>query len=400
MGPSLKCFRSFGGDERGTVAIIFALCVTMLFFVIGVAVDSARAWKTQSILQEALDATALATARAMRLEGLDDAGLKVRADSYFKAAFKGRTAGEAPVKNLNLTIDRTTTTATISADVVLPTYLAALMNVKTFDITQNSSARFDAKDIELSMTLDVSGSMAGSKLSDLKAAAGDLAEIILDQNNNGANHRIGLAPYSTAVNAGTYAEIATGINAGNSCVTERPDSNARKDANPNASKFGKKTNTCPQSHILPLTDDKGLITSHLNSMIASGMTAGHLGIACGWYILSPDWSSFWPSTSAPSPYRDDNTMKAAIIMTDGLFNVAYESQNGDSIAQAKVLCDGMKAQDIKIFTVGFQAPPSVLPVLKYCASSPNEFYEAQDGEALRSSFKQIADQLTSLRLTN
>jgi uncharacterized membrane protein len=67
----IKFFRTFGSDERGTVAIIFALCITMLLFVTGVAVDSARAWKTQSILHEALDATALATAGAMRMESLE-----------------------------------------------------------------------------------------------------------------------------------------------------------------------------------------------------------------------------------------------------------------------------------------------------------------------------------------
>ncbi len=400
MRISAKHIRSFSSDERGTTAIVFALCLTMLFFVIGVAIDSARAWKTQSVLQEALDSAALATARAMRLEGLNDAELKERADSFFQSAYTSRTGGKAPVQNLTLTIDRSTTTATLSADVMLPAYLAALMNVKKFDISEVSIARFDAKNVELSMTLDVSGSMAGSKLSDLKAAASDLTEIILDQNNNGAHHRIGLAPYSTSVNAGPYAAISTGVSTGLPCVTERPASNGLKDANPNAGIFGKKANFCPQSAILPLTDDKGVITSHLNGMVANGMTAGHLGIAWGWYIISPDWASIWPSSSTPVAYRDEQTMKAAIIMTDGMFNAAYEPQNGDSIAQAKVLCDGMKAQDIKIFTVGFQAPASVLPLLQYCASSPNEFYDAQDGDALRKSFRQIANQLTSLRLTN
>ena len=76
MRISAKHIRSFSSDERGTTAIVFALCLTMLFFVIGVAIDSARAWKTQSVLQEALDSAALATARAMRLEGLNDAELK------------------------------------------------------------------------------------------------------------------------------------------------------------------------------------------------------------------------------------------------------------------------------------------------------------------------------------
>jgi len=63
-------------------------------------------------------------------------------------------------------------------------------------------------------------------------------------------------------------------------------------------------------------------------------------------------------------------MKVAIIMSDSEFNTSYESANGGSKAQARELCDNMKAAGLRIYTVGFQAPATALPILQYCATSP------------------------------
>ncbi len=87
-------------------------------------------------------------------------------------------------------------------------------------------------------------------------------------------------------------------------------------------------------------------------------------------------------------------------MTDGMFNSAYESDNGDSIAQARSLCDGMKLSGVTIYTVGFQVPEEVLPVLQYCATSPAHFFDARDGQELRGTFQTIAKRLSSLRIAS
>lgn len=133
-------------------------------------------------------------------------------------------------------------------------------------------------------------------------------------------------------------------------------------------------------------------------MVADGSTAGHLGIAWSWYILSPNWSSFWPSSSEPKPYDDKETVKAAVILTDGKFNMAYEDDE-DSVKQAKDLCDGMKADGIRVFTIGFQAPVEAVEILKYCASNDISYFDAQDGDSLKAAFRAIGSTLTDLRIT-
>jgi hypothetical protein len=130
------------------------------------------------------------------------------------------------------------------------------------------------------------------------------------------------------------------------------------------------------------------------------MTAGHLGIAWASYLLSPNWAEVLPDDSAPVEYDNTDFRKVALLMTDGMFNSYYEDENGNSVDQARALCDSMKAKNITIYTVGFQVPADVVPTLQYCATSPAHYYEAEDGAALRQTFKEIAKRLNGLRLSS
>ena len=92
-------------------------------------------------------------------------------------------------------------------------------------------------------------------------------------------------------------------------------------------------------------------------------------------------------------------LKAMILMTDGMFNKEYESGNGKSADQALKLCANMKAKGIAVYTIGFQAPADALAILAACASSPSHFFDANDGAQLNATFKDIANRLTSLRIS-
>ena len=66
-------------------------------------------------------------------------------------------------------------------------------------------------------------------------------------------------------------------------------------------------------------------------MAASGSTAGHIGTAWGWYMISPTFSYLWPTASQPAAYGEDHLFKIVILMTDGEFNTFY--------------CNGVISQD-------------------------------------------------------
>ncbi|MEQ1578589.1 MAG: vWA domain-containing protein [Hyphomicrobium sp.] len=400
VSPSPFSLTEWKNDCRGTTAITFGLAVLPLLFAIGLAVDSARAHRTSGQVSAALDVAALAAAKALRLQGLNDTQLIEIAKNYFNANLETQGIHGASLGELNMTADHATSAITLRVAAALPTTIGKLMSYDRFDMPLQSTAIFDSKDVELSVMLDVSGSMGGGKISDLKNAAKELTKMVLAANAGGAKNKIGIAPFSTAVNAGSYSSPAKGGGADkNTCVTERPGKFAFTDEHPGKGPMGKKSGWCPVVSVTPLTDNVNTLENTIDTMQAEGGTAGHLGIAWAWYVISPDWANFWPPESAPKAYGDPNTSKTAILMTDGMFNREYETGNGKSIDQASKLCDGMKAAGITVYTVGFEAPPEVLPLLQQCASSPTHFFDARNGEELMSTFKDIANRLTSLRLS-
>ena len=410
MLASAQFFRRFTSSRDGAIAPLFGVCIASLIMLTGVAIDGARGYRTSSEAGVALDAAALASAKALRLQNLSDEELRKLAVDYFADNFKFANESEKiTIERVDMTIDRKLYKVTLKAYLKLPTTIAAMLGKDVIDISTQSTAIYDSREVELAMMLDVSGSMKGSKLSDLKAAAGDLVKILIEGNKSGSKHRIGIAPFSTAVNAGEYAgEIVEKkdskgkkyAGAGTTCVTDRFGSHAFTDKNPNSGKFGQRSSSCPESSVMPLSDDDEELVGHINAMKADGMTAGHLGIAWAWYLLAPEWDRLWPEESAPKEYNDPEYTKVAILMTDGQFNNFYEPDNGNAEAQARKLCDNMRASGITIYTVGFQVPKEALPILEYCASSPSHFFDAKDGSQLRQTFQTIAKRLSGLRLAS
>ncbi|WP_213272273.1 TadE/TadG family type IV pilus assembly protein [Hyphomonas sp.] len=164
--------------------------------------------------------------------------------------------------------------------------------------------------------------------------------------------------------------------------------------------------TCMPSGPVPLTEDKVALKTHISNLVAEGGTAGHLGIAWGWYLVSPEWADIWPEASKPLPYREPQTSKAVILMTDGDFNIQHPTASKNSFRQSMDLCDGMKASNrrIQIYTVGFQVPSGVQrtgdgrTILEYCATSADHAFNADSGEELIEAYRSIARSISDLRL--
>ena len=214
------------------------------------------------------------------------------------------------------------------------------------------------------------------------------------------------------------------------CVSERTGANAFTDASPSASPFGMNysvgsDNPCASPNpIMPLTTDTNALNTRISSLSAAGSTAGHIGFAWGWYLLSPNFGSLWPSANQPSAYYAPNTLKIAVLMTDGAFNTSYcngvisqtsgsgsgstgnhincNSANGASATQALAVCNAMKAQGVTVYTVGFdlQGDQNAISLLTNCATNARHFYDAATGADLQAAFQDIANQITQLRISH
>ncbi len=152
--------------------------------------------------------------------------------------------------------------------------------------------------------------------------------------------------------------------------------------------------------IVPLTSSKSKLEEFFDTATIGGATPGHLGHAWAWYMISPKWSSIWPSDSRPAEYADTGTRKIAIIMTDGEYNTQYS--NATSRAQALALCSNMKAAGVTVYTIGFgfstssqagdgSSEGNAKDLMTQCSSGANHYYFPYDASALSEVFESIGD---------
>ncbi|MEQ9314952.1 MAG: TadE/TadG family protein [Henriciella sp.] len=398
MWNRISAFRS---DERGVAAMLFAIMAIMVLIIVGFAIDMQRGVSADKRLQDALDAAALAGAKTLENAIATDTEITTVARAAFTANLA---SGHSDVtcSAPDVVIDRLAGRVHIDADCSLPTTFAALVKIDTMNLNDRATARAAITELDVAFMLDVSGSMKGSKLKDLKTAANDAIDMLITP-SSGDRVRVAFNTYSTSVNAGDYAKQVIDLPFGilkNTCVSERTGLSAWKDDRPGKLKWlGLEATSCPDSSVEPLTSDAKKLKGEINKLKANGMTAGHLGVAWAWYLISPEWSDIWPAASKPHAYSAPNTKKAVILMTDGEFNTVYEKFQGSSSQQALKLCKSMRDEGIIVYSVAFEAPSSARKTLKDCAGSDSRYFEASDGSELNAAYRSIASQLTNLSLT-
>lgn len=147
-----------------------------------------------------------------------------------------------------------------------------------------------------------------------------------------------------------------------------------------------------------LSHNKTQIKAYITGLYANGGTAGHQGVAWGWYLISPEWKDVFDNNAEPLSYDEPDSIKAMIIMTDGEFNSQFYGSQGNSMNQAKALCDAIKLKDVVVYTIAFDAPDAGKQVLEYCATNPEFYFNATNGQELKDSYQTIASSISDLRI--
>lgn len=389
----------FGADRRGNVAMMFALCAVAMLGLVGVAIDFSRTMMARTSLQNALDAASLAAAELQSRGGASTADLEEIAAAMIAANLTSAVphACAEPVLTRNVAAGRVSIAMTCDA----PTTISALLGFSNMSFGAAATAEYARTKLDVAMMLDITGSMSGQKIKDLKAAAKLLVDTVVDPSGAGDDVRIALAPFSASVNAGGYFLKATNVAPGAvRCVTERTGGQAYTDTAPGAGAYSVVgPANCPGASIVPLEHDPVVLKARIDALTAGGLTAGHLGVAWARYLIAPKWSGVWPSDSAPLPYGDPQKIKAVILMTDGEFNTQY-SALGSSAQQARRHCDALKADGVIVYAVAFQAGGAAEALLKNCATSPDAYFKTTTGAALQDAYRQIGLQLRRLRVSS
>ncbi|MGE0025171.1 MAG: VWA domain-containing protein [Hyphomicrobium sp.] len=435
----LAVLRRLGQDTSGSVAIMFALMFVALALFVGGAVDIGRWLQARQQTIAAMDAAVLAGGRVLQFDDQDVAGARLAASRYYAENVKDRTEVIDDTISFDAVENNTAFAATGNA--YLRTTFLNFAHISRLPLLDNSQTQFSKailraggqsnSDVEIAMMLDVTGSMMGTKITDLKTAATDLVNIVISDAQNMNPVRMAIIPFAEGVrlpsSANTMARgnpsasvtVGSGRNARTyyrtPCVVERKGTNKFTDVAPGANNYVMtlydSDGSClpTADELMPLTKDKDALKSRIQNLVLSGSTAGQVGTAWAWYTLSPNWNTLWGASSAASAFGS-GTRKIAILMTDGEYNLQYNTNgvsastgvNGSSTTQARSLCAAMKDKSITVYTVGFAlgGNQTAIETLNQCATNPSTAYTADNGAQLKQAFRDIALKINQLYLTH
>lgn len=215
-------FSDFGRDTRGNIAMLFGLSLPVLMMVVVGAIDINRVSTAKVGLQDALDAAALAAARSpytaaadIQRVGMD--ALRANLATQPTMSLLEEETTFILVDDEIVVADARVNVQTLIANIVLPPYGQVLDD--ELPVGVHSEVNRSTKDIEVSLVLDVTGSMSGNRLRDLKSAANSLVDLVVQDQQNINRTRMALVPYSMGVNPGTYIDTVRGTPKGPTSIS-------------------------------------------------------------------------------------------------------------------------------------------------------------------------------------
>ena len=197
--------RRFASDTRGNIAMISAFVIPVLLLITFGGIDIHRASTVKANLQDSLDAATLAAARSPYTADAD----------ITRVGLASLQANLAPFKDITLLTSQTTfhldstgavvgdakvNVSALVANIILP--MAGRGTGDQIPVGAHSEVLRSNNRVEVALVLDNTGSMAGAKLSNLKAAAIDMINRLEAADSRSIEPdaiKISLVPFSQTV---------------------------------------------------------------------------------------------------------------------------------------------------------------------------------------------------------
>jgi Flp pilus assembly protein TadG len=204
----IVAMRTLPTDRRGNVLAMAAAAVVPMMAMIGGAIDLSRLYMTNTRLQQACDAGALAGRKAMAdVNTMSDAEKRI-ARKYFTFNFPNNTyaAGTPTATYARGAVGTVAGTASIA----VPMTIMKIFGYTTITLNVSCQSTLVVPNTDVMFVLDVTGSMADipfgdvqSKIAGLKQAVKDFYGALGPGSTSGPGRvRYGFMPYSSNVNVG------------------------------------------------------------------------------------------------------------------------------------------------------------------------------------------------------
>lgn len=170
-----QLFKSFGQHVRrlkssreGSVLPIFAICAVFLIVIIGASVDISRTVNAREKLSYALDAAALSVAADLSTSVMSDDEIKAALEDSFRANLADAHFLDEAIDNLDYTVDPENGLVTVTSNATIDNYFLDMGNLidddlgpESFVFGTSSQVTYSKFDVELTLVVDVTGSMSG-----------------------------------------------------------------------------------------------------------------------------------------------------------------------------------------------------------------------------------------------
>ncbi len=139
---------------------------------------------------------------------------------------------------------------------------------------------------------------------------------------------------------------------------------------------------------------RGVVPSEFSSR---PLPYGQIGVQKMMVIMTDGAIAY---TAAPNDYLDPDNLELPLLSGSHKANRVILSTKNNNRDLLESVCDLSKetSRNVEVFTVAFEANSTAEVQMEACASSSSHFYSAA-GDELTSVFTQIANQISSLRIT-
>ena len=430
--------RGFWDDQRGNVAIISAFSILPLLALAGGATDIARHESYRAQLQDGLDRAVLAAASLTQTRPVEET---VR--GYLKALPFADDI-DLHFTYLNAVNARE---VTVTAGYEMQTGFLPLIGIDAIRVGAAATALERRTNIEISLMLDISGSMregSPSKISLLRPAAQAFIDAILTP-ETAKFTSVSVVPYAGSVSVGAdvfNALHGARVHSNSSCFEFANNEFGVGMLNftgraqvPHFTNWNYNTNIAGLNWWWCPTDDTALTfmsnnAAFLKNRIANYKMHDGTGTAnamnWGMMLLEPALRPFIgqavsanlvPSdfSNRPADFEDPNTVKFIVLMTDGAITEQWRPKDPSrpvtqapdnqklftasvALNQMYAVCNRAKANHVVVYTIGFQVTSEAQEQMRQCATTPNHFYNVA-GLDIAGAFRSIASAIQQVRLT-
>lgn len=441
-------------NERGNVAMIFAVALVPLLGFVGAAIDYSRTTSARSSMKVALDSAALMVSKDLGSNpSMSAAEISAKATNYFNALYTNGTSSPITITASYTTNTKDGSTVTLTGSGTVATDFMKMVGFPQMGINGTSTTTWGSTRMRVAIALDVTGSMNDDgKLAAMKSAAKNLIDTLSASSRMTEDVYISIIPFAQMVNVGTtyknaswlrwdqlgscnnnnfsmspeacsaYAKkygskftwtYSTNKSSWKGCVEDRdePYDTTKDTPSGTSTKYPamfymqQGNDSCP-SAILPLTSAYGsnnvqTIKDMIGGLDASGGTNQMIGMAWAWTTLQVGSDPF----PAPAKDSDYKYTDAIILLSDGLnsgsrlYGDGTKSPEPNIDARQQILCDNIKSSGAMIYTIQVNTGGDAdSAVLKYCANTGN-FFSTTTASGIATAFTAIGNSLNKLRVS-